>query len=103
MERMTDEFKLLKDTERAQKAQQLLDNEILADAFKTLKAAYLEQLMATNVMQTDVREKCYLAMRVVDVVEAHLKTIISNGKLAQSDLKHLAETAERRKKFGTLS
>jgi hypothetical protein len=99
---MPDEFQLHQQSAKALRAKELLENELLTEAFAGLKNGYLAQLMATNVMQADVREKCYLAMRVVDVVQDHLKTIIANGKLAESDLKELAKTAERKKRFGLI-
>jgi hypothetical protein len=46
------------------------------------------------------REKLFLAINVVGKVRDSLNAIVANGKLAQAELKSLAETAERRKLFG---
>lgn len=87
---MPDEIKLQQAEVRAVRAQQLLENELLIQCFEQLKADYLDQWKKTSVMQTDVREKYWLALRVVDVVQDHLNTIIANGKLARADLRELA-------------
>lgn len=97
---MPDEFKLHADTTRALRAKELLESELLVECFAVLKEGYFNQLMATHAMQTDVREKCYLALRVVDVVKGHLRTVFDQGKLAQSDLNDLAKLTERKKRFG---
>lgn len=99
---MREAYQLNADTDRAAKAKDLLENELLEEAFAKLKEAYFAQLMATNVMQSDVREKCYLAIRVVDVVRDHLGTVVSNGKIAEADLKELAKVADRPKRFGVI-
>jgi hypothetical protein len=41
-----------------------------------------------------------LAINVVDKVRDHLSGVVTNGKLAQAELKELAQTAERRRRFG---
>lgn len=97
---MADEFKLNNITNRAAKAKALIEDELLSESFRVLRESYMGQLMATNVMQSDVRDKCYMAVRVLDVVQSHLKKTIDEGKVAQSDLKELAKTAERKKLFG---
>ena len=48
------------------------------------------------------REKLFLAINIVGKVRDHLTSVIANGKLAQAELKELAEAAERRKRFGIL-
>lgn len=97
---MPEEYQLHAATIRAAKAKELLENELLNEAFAKLKEGYFTQLMATNVMQSDVRDKCYLAIRVVDVVRSHLQTVVDSGKIADSDLKELAKLTERKKRFG---
>jgi len=48
------------------------------------------------------REKLFLAINIVGKVRDHLNAVIANGKLAQAELKELAQVAERRKRFGIL-
>lgn len=97
---MTDEIALTKATERAAQAQRLLDDKMLAEAFKGLEEAYTSAWRATTIDDISGREKLFLAINVVGKVRDHLTAIISNGKLAQAEMKQLAQTAERKRRFG---
>jgi len=97
---MTDEIALAKATERAAQAQRLLDDKMLTEAFKGLEEAYTAAWRATTIDDVSGREKLFLAINVVGKVRDHLTAIVNNGKLAQAELKDLAQTAERKKRFG---
>jgi hypothetical protein len=99
---VTDEFQLHQTSQRGDEAKALLESPLLTEAFAKLKAGYLEQLMDTNVLQSDIRDKCWMAARVVDVVKDHLIKVINNGVVAKSDLDQLAKEAERKKRFGII-
>lgn len=94
------EIVLTKATERAAQAQRLLDDKMLAEAFKGLEEAYTAAWRATLIDDISGREKLFLAINVVGKVRDHLTAIVNNGKLAQAELKELAQTAERKKRFG---
>jgi hypothetical protein len=94
------EIALTKATERAAQAQRLLDDKMLQDAFKGLEEAYTGAWRATTIDDVSGREKLFLAINVVGKVRDHLTAIVTNGKLAQAELKELAQTAERKKRFG---
>lgn len=91
---------LTKATERAAQAQRLLDDAMLKDAFKGLEEAYTAAWRATTIDDVSGREKLFLAINVVGKVRDHLQGIVNNGKLAAKELQQLAETAERKKRFG---
>jgi hypothetical protein len=97
---LTDEFALTRATERASQAQRLLDDPMLAESFTGLEDAYTAAWRATTIEDVSGREKLFLAINVVGKVRDHLTAIVSNGKLAAKELKDLADTAERRKRFG---
>lgn len=97
-----DEIKLQDAVARSVRAEELLTDEILAGAFTTLEDAYTQAWRATTIDDVVAREKLFLAINVVGKVRDHLTVAISNGKLAQAELKELAQTAERRKRFGIL-
>ncbi len=97
---MTDQIALTKDTECAAQAQRLLDDKMLQDAFKGLEEAYTGAWRATTIDDVSAREKLFLAINIVGKVRDHLTSIVNNGKLAQAELKQLAQTAERKKRFG---
>ena len=97
---MSDEIALTKATERAAQAQRLLDDKMLAEAFKGLEEAYTAAWRATTIDDVSGREKLFLAINIVGKVRDHLTAIVNDGKLAQRELKDLAQTAERKKRFG---
>jgi hypothetical protein len=99
---MTDEDALLQAATKAARAQSLLGNELLAEAFRGLEDAYTAAWRASTIDDVSAREKLFLAVNIVGKVRDHLTAIVDNGKLAQAELKALAETAERRKRFGTI-
>lgn len=97
---MPDEDKLSKATGRAVRAEALLGNELLAEAFKGLEDAYTLAWRSTTVNETPAREKLFLAINIVGKVRDHLEAIITNGKLAAAELRALADAAEHEKKHG---
>ena len=99
---MIDEHKLLRDNSRALGAQALLENDLLTEAFKTLEDSYTAAWRNTTIDDVSAREKLFLAINVIGKVRDHLTTAVVNGKLAQAELKQLADTAERKKRFGIL-
>jgi len=99
---VTDETALNKAAARATRAQKLLDDELLGEAFTSLESAYIAAWRATTIEDITGREKLFFAINVVGKVRDHLTKVVSDGKLAQAELKQLAETAERKKRFGII-
>jgi hypothetical protein len=94
------EDKLSQAAAKAARAQNLLDNELLSEAFTALESSYTAAWRATTIDDVSGREKLFLAINIVGKVRDHLQGIVNNGKLAAAELKQLAETAERKKRFG---
>lgn len=99
---MSDESTLERAAARAVRAEALLDDELLNEAFDTLEKSYITAWRATTVDDAAGREKLFLAINIVGKVRGHLAGVVANGKLARAELKELAETAERRKRFGII-
>ena len=85
---------------KAMRAQELLDNELLGEAFNGLEESYTAAWRSTAIDDVAAREKLFLAINIVGKVRDHLTSIVAGGKLAQAELKELARTAQRRKRFG---
>ncbi|MGY4307187.1 hypothetical protein ACVIJ6_004430 [Bradyrhizobium sp. USDA 4369] len=99
---MTDESMLQQAAARGIRAKALLEDDLLASAFDALEASYSSAWRQTSIDDVAGREKLFLAINIVGKVRDHLGAILANGKLAQTELKELALTAERRKRFGLL-
>lgn len=83
---MTDAEKLA----RASRAQSLIDDELLKEAFKQLEADYITGWKATNARDTEGREKLFLAVQVVGKVRDHLSRVLADGKLTKREIDDLA-------------
>ena len=91
--------KLHSDLTRAAQARELLNNELLSEAFKTLEAAYIATWRVTAVDRVSDRENLFLAVNVIGKVRDHLTTVVSNGSIAQAELNRLID---RKKRFGVI-
>ena len=99
---MTDESTLERTVGRGCRAERLLADELMIEAFETLEQNYISTWRATTIDDVAAREKLFLAINIVGKVRDHLGAAVANGKLAQAELNELARTAERRKRFGVL-
>jgi hypothetical protein len=96
---VTDEIALQRAAAKAARAQGLLEDELLAEAFNSLESAYTSAWRSTTIDDVTGREKLFLAINVVGKVRDHLTVIVNDGKLAARELRDLAETAEREKRW----
>ena len=99
---MADESQLHQATARAARAQELLDHELLSEAFEALERSYIAAWRATTIDDTAGREKLFLAINIVGKVRDHLASVVANGRLAEAELQQLAHLAERKRRFGIL-
>lgn len=91
---MDDEDKLAIAAAKAVRATELLENPLVVEAFKGLEDSYTAAWRATLIEDVTGREKLFLAINIVGKVRDHLEKVIANGKLAQHEIRMLAETAE---------
>jgi len=96
---MTDEIALQRAAAKAARAKGLLEDELLAEAFTSLESAYTNAWRSTTIEDVTGREKLFLAINVVGKVRDHLTVIVNNGKLAAAELRQIAKTAEREKRW----
>lgn len=71
---------------RAHKAESLLSDPLLVEAFDALERAYYDLWRATDARDTDARERLFLATNQLDKVRAHLKSAIADGKVNKATL-----------------
>lgn len=79
-------------TVRAERAQQVLDNEMFQKAFDDTRAALLEALARQDTLDARHSVELHLMVKLVDKVKKMLVTHVETGKLAQHEL-------EQRKRF----
>jgi len=93
-----DEFTLRRQLDRAAKARAILDNEMLTEAFATLRQAYLDAWEATAPRDQDARERLWMATTVLTKVAGHLETVLTDGKIASQQLAFMDAEQERTKR-----
>ena len=96
---MTDEIALNKASAKAVRAQSLLDNELFNEALETLRSDLLKAWENTPPRDTDGRERCWNAIQQLGKLKGYFETVLRDGKMAQAELKALAESAERKNIF----
>ena len=91
------EIKLNADLARRARAEALLQDEILQEAFVRLEERYIEEWRVSQFRDTDARERLWQAVNVLRKVRDHLGKTVADGKLAQREIDQLTE---KRKRFG---
>ena len=96
---MTDELTLHRDADRGARAEALLRNDLLIEAFAALDAEYVKAWRLTHINDVNARERLFQAVQIVAKIKDHLGKVLNNGKLAQRELDDLEA---KRKRFGII-
>ena len=92
-----DEHALLRDVGRAMRAEALLNDEMLKEAFSYLEEAYIKAWRLTGVTEQDThgRERLWQAVNLLGKVQEHLGRVIQNGKLSKRQLAEIEDKKSR--------
>ena len=74
---------------QGKKAQVLLNDPQLKQAFEDLLETYKNEIFNTNFADDDKRRSLWMAYNMLDKIKGHLQSIMESGKLAQQDLELL--------------
>ncbi len=96
-----DEIKLGQAQERGVRAAALLENGLLRDAFQYLESEYLQAWRSTKVLDTTSRERLWQAVQILGIIQEHLKSHVTNGRIAAGDLRRLSEEQAKRERRTT--
>ena len=69
------------DQERELRAQRLLDDPLLNEAFTTLREDLLNRWNVSGSTEVEARESIWLAMRLLDRVHSHITSIVESGRM----------------------
>ena len=69
--------------ERDLQAKHLLQNELLTEAFETLRIELLGQWEHSGSQNTDQRESIWLAIRLLEKIKGHITSIVETGHMAK--------------------
>ena len=68
---------------RARQANDLLNNELLVEAFDTLRQELLERWENSSSNESEARESIWLGLQLLERVRRHLESIVTTGEMAQ--------------------
>jgi hypothetical protein len=70
---------------RADEAKRLLDNPLFKEAFKTIREELIKHLLNTRVAEEVERDRLYITIKAIDLVEQHIQSVLETGKLAEKE------------------
>ena len=70
---------------RADEAKRLLDNPLFKEAFKTIREELIKHLLNTRVAEEVERDRLYITIKALDLVEQHIQSVFETGKLAEKE------------------
>ena len=69
--------------DRARRAQPLLNDPLIKEAFETLEKDLLDSWKHSGTSDKEARESLWLAMRLLDRLHIHLQSILETGQMAE--------------------
>ena len=70
---------------RADEAKRLLDNPLFKEAFSTIREDLIKHLLNTSVAEEVERDRLYITIKALDLVEQHIRSVFETGKLAEKE------------------
>ena len=70
---------------RADEAKRLLDNPLFKESFKTIREELIKHLLNTRVAEETERDRLYITIKALDLVEQHIQSVFETGKLAERE------------------
>ncbi len=89
-----DEIKLGQAQHRGIRAEELLNNSLLQEAFRDIEIEYLKAWRSTKARDTDARERFWQAIQCLGIVHETLKQHVTNGRIAAEDLRRLSRESK---------
>ena len=71
----------MSDEYREEKAKNLLNNELFNEAFDVLRKDLMNRWEASGSTELEARESIWLAMRLLDRIHGHIKSIVETGHM----------------------
>lgn len=92
---MSDEDKWHSDLGRAKRAQLLMDDELLQEAFSSLEDHYTKLWRESVFKDADGRERCFYLIAALNQVKGHLQQVLDGGKNAVQNIEWLAKVRRK--------
>jgi hypothetical protein len=76
---------------RGQRADVLVNDPLIAEAFGLLEAGYFEGWKTSDWRDTDGRERLWQAAQIIGKVKEHLLSVAQTGKMAAAQVEEIAK------------
>lgn len=84
-----DEFKLTRELDRGNKAQEILDNELFKEAWQSVETALIQKWRDCPIRDKEGAHEIKLMLKLLDDVKGNIERVVESGKLAESRLQEL--------------
>ena len=74
---------------QGKRAQVLLNDPLLKQAFEDLLETYKNEIFNTNFADDEKRRSLWMAYNMLDKIRGHLQSVMASGKLTQQELDQL--------------
>ena len=71
--------------QRADEAKRLLDTPLFKESFITIREELIKHLLNTRVAEEVERDRLYITIKALDLVEQHIRSVFETGKLAEKE------------------
>lgn len=89
--------KLEESRAKAARFERWFEEDGLKEALKDIKDAYVAGMQASHYQDTQARENCYAALKVLDRIEGHILSVIGGGKVADKTLQAIEKEAANKR------
>lgn len=90
-----DEIKRIREVERGQRANDLLENEIFKEALDTVESSLVEQWKHSDVFDVELQQRLRLMFALLSNFNKAITKIIETGQLANAQLTQIEEKKKR--------
>ena len=70
---------------RADQAKQILEHPLYVEALTTVKEALVQHLLDTRVAEEGERDRLYITIKALELVNQHIQSVLETGKLAERE------------------
>ena len=70
---------------RADEAKRLLGTPLFKESFITIREELIKHLLNTRVAEEVERDRLYITIKALDLVEQHIRSVFETGKLAEKE------------------
>lgn len=96
---MMDELKLRKQTERADHAKRVMEDEIVVEALNVIRSNLHAIWESSKHEEEKQREEAWKMLKVVNEFERYFLKVMEDGKIAQAELSLLDKAKQKVKSF----